>query len=65
MQLFLFAFDEDNRLRGLRNTVELSGWYEPGTVLSHAMFLSGQTEELVAVDGARARIFSLVTQQFR
>ena len=46
--------------------VNLSPWYDPdGVTIKHMEFVSG-IEELLFVDNfCRARIFSLVTQQFR
>ncbi|KAM5540363.1 hypothetical protein V8D89_005821 [Ganoderma adspersum] len=67
LQLHTFIFDETySSLQGMGTPVNLSPWYDAdGVTIKHMEFVSG-IEELLFVDNfCRARIFSLVTQQFR
>ncbi|KAI1789535.1 hypothetical protein LXA43DRAFT_892776, partial [Ganoderma leucocontextum] len=67
LQLHTFIFDETYAsLQGMGTPVNLSSWYDSdGVTIKHMEFVSG-IEELLFVDSlCRARIFSLVTQQFR
>ncbi|RPD81278.1 hypothetical protein L226DRAFT_549908 [Lentinus tigrinus ALCF2SS1-7] len=66
LQLNTFAFDETYAsLQGMGSAVNLGPWYDGAIAIKHMAFVSG-SEELVFVDNfARARVFSLVTQQFR
>ncbi len=66
MQLNTFVFDEAyTSLQGWGSAVNLGLWYDSAVAIKHMSFVSG-SEELVFIDDfARARIFSLVTQQFR
>jgi hypothetical protein len=46
--------------------IDLAPWYEGLTTISHIAFAGGAGEELLLVDEHHnARIFSLITQQFR
>jgi hypothetical protein len=46
--------------------VNLAPWYEGPTAITHITFAGGAGEELLLVDEHQnARIFSLITQQFR
>ncbi|EJF62764.1 hypothetical protein DICSQDRAFT_57253 [Dichomitus squalens LYAD-421 SS1] len=67
LQLHTFAFDETyTTLQGMGTPVNLSSWYDSDTVvIKHVEFVSGSEELLFVDDQCRARIFSLVTQQFR
>jgi hypothetical protein len=57
--------DEQFRSIDRVNGVDLSGWYDTGTVFASATFLTG-TDDLVFVDsGSQMQIFSLVSQQCR
>ena len=66
LQLHTFEFDEAfETLQGRGTPVVLSGWYDSAVSIKQLEFVNG-TEELLFVDDlCRARIFSLVTLQFR
>ncbi|KAK0467152.1 uncharacterized protein EV420DRAFT_1507486 [Desarmillaria tabescens] len=67
LQLHIFAFDETHStLQGWGSAVNLAPWYASQSVsICHACFVCG-TEEILLIDnGYQARIFSLITQQFR
>ncbi|KAK0202722.1 hypothetical protein DFS33DRAFT_1436579 [Desarmillaria ectypa] len=66
-KLHIFAFDETHStLQGWGSAVNLASWYASQSVsICHACFVCG-TEEILLIDnGYQARIFSLITQQFR
>ncbi|KAI0317532.1 hypothetical protein OF83DRAFT_1171919 [Amylostereum chailletii] len=65
-QLHIFACDETfNNLQAYGSAINLLPWYPSGMSVVHARFVTG-TEEILLVDAsAQARIFSLVSQQFR
>ncbi|KAH9912631.1 uncharacterized protein BXZ73DRAFT_56103, partial [Epithele typhae] len=65
LHLNTFMFDETyTNLQGMGQT-NLSPWYDISVSITHMEFVSN-SEELLFVDTfARARIFSLLTQQFR
>jgi hypothetical protein len=62
-----FVFDEHyTSLVGTGSAINLINWYDPGTIITHMVIPSGPLEEVVLIDNAtRARIFYLITQQFR
>ncbi|KAF9531678.1 hypothetical protein CPB83DRAFT_848544 [Crepidotus variabilis] len=64
--LYVFVFDESfGQLQSWAHSVDLSRWYDVETAVLYMCFVTG-TEELLLVDNqSKARIFSLVTQQFR
>ncbi|TFK93593.1 hypothetical protein K466DRAFT_91996 [Polyporus arcularius HHB13444] len=64
--LHTFTFDQNyTSLRGMGSHVNLSTWYDSPVTMKHMEFISA-TEELLFVDDlSRARIFSLVSRQFR
>jgi hypothetical protein len=66
-KLHMFVFDERyTTLLGLGSMIDLSPWYEGLSTISHITFAGGAGEELLLVDEHQnARIFSLITQQFR
>jgi hypothetical protein len=66
VQLHIFVFDETFlSLRGQGNSSNLLPWYDELPEIQRMCFVSG-TEELALVESSgRARIFSLITQQFR
>ncbi|KAG6331499.1 hypothetical protein ID866_7590 [Astraeus odoratus] len=65
MQLHIFVHDDSRGFQALGSSINLAPWYNEGTSIRHACFVSG-SEELLLVDAhAQARIFSLVTMQFR
>ncbi|KAI0723140.1 hypothetical protein C8Q76DRAFT_671490 [Earliella scabrosa] len=66
LQVNTFVFDESYAsLQGMGSAVNLSPWYDSAVVIKHMQFVSGSEEILFIDDLARARVFSLVTQQFR
>ncbi len=66
-QLHVFAFDEThNTLQGWGSAVNLAPWYASQSVsICHACFVCGSEEILLIDHGHQARVFSLITQQFR
>ena len=68
LQLHIFVFDDVRGFQALGSVIDLHPWYKDAITASsicHACFVSG-SEELVLVDSqAQARVFSLVTLQFR
>ncbi|KAF8548768.1 hypothetical protein OG21DRAFT_684156 [Imleria badia] len=65
LQLHIFVFDSTRGFQALGSAIELHTWYNNGLSIRRACFVSG-SEELVLVDSqAQARVFSLVTLQFR
>lgn len=63
--LHIFKFDDTLHFRAVGSPIPLSQWYPEGTSICHACSVTG-TEEILFVDSqAIARIFSLVTLQFR
>ncbi|KAF7308999.1 VWFA domain-containing protein [Mycena kentingensis (nom. inval.)] len=66
LSLHIYVFDETfGSLRSLVNALDLRPWYTQETTLIKSCFIAG-CEEVLFVDAfGTARIFSLVTQQFR
>ena len=63
--LHIFVFDDARGFQALGSTINLHAWYNDAVSIRLACFVSG-SEELVLVDSqAQARVFSLVTLQFR
>ncbi|KAF9016568.1 hypothetical protein BDZ89DRAFT_1075488 [Hymenopellis radicata] len=66
LQLHLFCFDESfGVLQGWGSAVILMNWYQPGVSIVHACFILNNEEVFLVDSSGQARIFSLVTQQFR
>jgi len=66
LQLHIFTFDETfASLQALGSAVNLLPWYNEGTAIRLACFVCGSEEILLIDSCAQARIFSLITQQFR
>jgi hypothetical protein len=66
VQLHIFVFDETFlSLRGQGNSSNLLGWYDELPEIQHMCFVSGIEELALVESSGRARIFSLITQQFR
>ncbi|KIJ07204.1 hypothetical protein PAXINDRAFT_19596 [Paxillus involutus ATCC 200175] len=62
--LHIFVFDDARGFQALGSSINLTAWYNEGSSIRHACFISG-TEELLLVDSqAQARVFSLLTRQF-
>ncbi|KAG5646404.1 hypothetical protein DXG03_003454 [Asterophora parasitica] len=66
LQLYIFVFDENyTSLQAWGNSLNLAPWYNSNISIVRSCFISG-TEEILLIDtSGQARIFSLVTQQFR
>lgn len=65
LQLNVFVFDDTRGFQALGSAINLRQWYNDALFICRACFVSG-SEELVLVDShAQARVFSLVTLQFR
>ncbi|KIK75506.1 hypothetical protein PAXRUDRAFT_172638, partial [Paxillus rubicundulus Ve08.2h10] len=63
--LHIFVFDDARGFQAFGSSINLNAWYNEGSSIRHACFISG-TEELLLVDSqAQARVFSLLTLQFR
>lgn len=64
-QLHVFVYDNVRGFQASGSAINLHPWYSDGSSIRRACFVSG-SEELVLVDSqAQARVFSLVTLQFR
>ncbi|KAG9310081.1 hypothetical protein JVU11DRAFT_9689 [Chiua virens] len=66
LQLHIFVFDDSRgSFQASGSSINLHIWYNEVVAIRHTCFVSG-SEELVLVDSqAQARVFSLVTLQFR
>ncbi|KAI6143616.1 hypothetical protein BKA82DRAFT_3983845 [Pisolithus tinctorius] len=63
--LHIFVYDDTRGFQAVGSSIDLNSWYNKGTSIRHSCFVSG-SEELLLVDSlAQARIYSLVTMQFR
>ncbi|KAI6111765.1 hypothetical protein EDD17DRAFT_1480234, partial [Pisolithus thermaeus] len=63
--LHIFVHDDARGFRAQGSSINLNPWYNEGTFICHSCFVGG-SEELLLVDSqAQARIYSLVTMQFR
>ncbi|KIJ14073.1 hypothetical protein PAXINDRAFT_100399 [Paxillus involutus ATCC 200175] len=66
LQLHIFVYDDGRRSMQARGTaIPLSRWYQEGVHPCHACFICGSEELLLVDTQAHARVFSLVTLQFR
>ncbi|KAF9220065.1 hypothetical protein BS17DRAFT_739840 [Gyrodon lividus] len=66
LQLHIFVYDDGRRAMQARGTaIPLNKWYQEGIYPRHACFISGSEELLLIDTQAHARVFSLVTLQFR
>ncbi|TFY78518.1 hypothetical protein EWM64_g5495 [Hericium alpestre] len=64
--LYIYVFDAAfTSLSGLGTILNLVTWFTPGTAILHACFVSGEEEILLIDSMGQARIFSLITEQFR
>ncbi|KAJ7763628.1 hypothetical protein DFH07DRAFT_1059276 [Mycena maculata] len=64
--LHIYVFDETfNVLQAWGSSLDLKPWYAAGTFVSQSCFVSGSEEILFLDTSGQARIFSLITQQFR
>ncbi|KAJ7066394.1 hypothetical protein C8F01DRAFT_1123111 [Mycena amicta] len=66
LRLHIYQFDETfTALQGWGMALDLRPWYTQGTTLFKSCFVGGCEELLFIDNGGQARIFSLITQQFR
>ncbi|KAG8723550.1 hypothetical protein FRC09_002858 [Ceratobasidium sp. 395] len=66
LKLSVYIFDEIFAgLRSRGSPIPLKGWYEPDARIDKVCFVSGTEEVCLIENSGRARIFSLITQQFR
>ncbi|KAG8694060.1 hypothetical protein FRC08_008731, partial [Ceratobasidium sp. 394] len=66
LKLSVYVFDElFSGLRSRGSPIPFKGWYEAGARIEKACFVSGTEEVCLIESSGRARIFSLITQQFR
>ncbi|KAG8792428.1 Vacuolar protein sorting-associated protein 13A [Ceratobasidium sp. 428] len=66
LKLSVYIFDEQfNGLRSRGSSVPLKGWYDAEVRIEKVCFVSGKEEVCLIEATGRARIFSLITQQFR
>ncbi|KAG9091466.1 hypothetical protein FS749_016528, partial [Ceratobasidium sp. UAMH 11750] len=66
LKLSVYIFDEFfSGLRSRGSPILFKGWYEAGARIEKACFVSGTEEVCLIESSGRARIFSLITQQFR
>ncbi|KAJ7180916.1 hypothetical protein C8R46DRAFT_595271 [Mycena filopes] len=64
--LHIFVFDETfNSLQAWGTSLDLKPWYPSGTSVVKSCFVCGCEEILFVDTSGQARIFSLITQQFR
>ncbi|KAH7907394.1 hypothetical protein BJ138DRAFT_1014577, partial [Hygrophoropsis aurantiaca] len=66
LQLHIFVFDDGRgSMQAVGSAINLVPWYNDETTICQACFISGSEELLLVDSSAQARIFSLVTMQFR
>lgn len=66
LELHVFNFDETYQsIQTVVGASSLAPWYDCGTSILHACFVSGTDEVLLVDSSARARIFSPTTMQIR
>ncbi|KAF8840150.1 hypothetical protein BDN67DRAFT_904164 [Paxillus ammoniavirescens] len=66
IQLHIFVYDDGRMSMHARGTaIPLNKWYQEGAYPCHACFVCGSEELLLIDTEAHARVFSLVTLQFR
>ncbi|KAI6101023.1 hypothetical protein EDD16DRAFT_1526092 [Pisolithus croceorrhizus] len=63
--LHVFVYDDARGFQAQGSAVNLSTWYGEGVLIHHACFICGSEEMLLVDSQAQARIFSMVTMQFR
>ncbi|KAJ7091563.1 hypothetical protein B0H15DRAFT_836658 [Mycena belliarum] len=64
--LHIYVFDENfGALQAWGSSLDLNPWYTTGTFISNSCFVAGCEEVLLVDTSGQARIFSLITQQFR
>ncbi|KAG8833322.1 hypothetical protein FRC17_010897 [Serendipita sp. 399] len=67
LNLHVFSYDNDTNNISMRGGVtNLTKWWPSGSpTISHIVFISGMEELLLVEEGGDARIFSLLTENFR
>ncbi|KAG9082517.1 hypothetical protein FRC06_004956, partial [Ceratobasidium sp. 370] len=66
LKLSVYIFDEMfSGLRSRGSPIPFKGWYDAGVRIENVCFVSGTEEVCLIESSGRARIFSLITQQFR
>ena len=66
LQLYIFIFDEQyNQLQSWASGIDLVAWYPPGVLITTMCFVHGSEELLLIGTDLVARVYSLLTQQFR
>ncbi|KAL4067444.1 hypothetical protein V8B97DRAFT_1873723 [Scleroderma yunnanense] len=63
--LHIFVYVDHRGFQAQGSSISLNGWYSKGISIRHACFVSGSEEILLVDSQSQARIFSLVTMQFR
>ncbi|KAI6141825.1 hypothetical protein BKA82DRAFT_829435, partial [Pisolithus tinctorius] len=63
--LHVFVYDDVRGFQAQGSAIKLSEWYNEGVRIRHACFICGSEEILLVDSQAQARVFSLVTMQFR
>ncbi|KAF8607199.1 hypothetical protein BDV93DRAFT_591195 [Ceratobasidium sp. AG-I] len=65
-KISVYVFDESfSSIRGRGSPLPLKSWYDTHVHIQNMCFVSGSEEICLVEDSGRARILSLVTQQFR
>ena len=63
--LHIFVYDDTRGFQAQGSSINLTPWYNEGVSIRLACFVSGSEELLLLDSQNQARIFSLVTMQFR
>ncbi|KAL4063347.1 hypothetical protein J3A83DRAFT_4404551 [Scleroderma citrinum] len=63
--LHIFVHTDGRGFQAQGSSINLNGWYNEGTSICRACFVSGSEEILLVDSHHQARIFSLITMQFR
>ncbi|KAI6030357.1 hypothetical protein EDC04DRAFT_2572165 [Pisolithus marmoratus] len=63
--LHVFVYDDTRGFQAQGSSINLNPWYGEGVFIRHACFICGSEEILLVDSQAQARVFSLVTTQFR
>ncbi|KAI6027008.1 hypothetical protein EDC04DRAFT_2899498 [Pisolithus marmoratus] len=63
--LHIFVHDDTRGFQALASSINLNAWYNEGTFICRSCFVDGGEELLLVDSQAQARIYSLITMQFR
>ncbi|KAH7884451.1 hypothetical protein F5I97DRAFT_1937890 [Phlebopus sp. FC_14] len=63
--LHIFSHNDGRGFVAIGSAIPLNGWYNDAVLIRHACFISGSEEILLVDSHAQARVFSLITLQFR